>query len=615
MKTFHFFALLFSTIFLSTGAFGQKNTSKSINAGVVEKPSATAAIRQDTLSKEDPYSENKLEKLAFQQMKSGSIEIAIQSYKKVLEINPRNSRAMYNIAWMYATNKQPLKAIQYSKDVLRSQNIADKGEFYRMIANSYTEMDSLEAAKPYYEKSLALNSDDAMTIYNYGYNRFKKHDFKASISLLQKALNYKDDLKKNFKDFGDIYFYIGTAYSEINDPKNAIAYLDSALSIKPFENYFANKAQVYDRMKDYNKAIAICEEGLKSNPNSGTLYFKLYQIKKSLNKIEESEKDLRKAYALNQEDASILMDMGVLLQHNNQTEEALALYRKALKNGGESSSKIFSNMANIYSNNKLTTDSAVYYYKKAIELDKNSFELYYNYGNLLKDSKKYTEAEKQYAIANELEPNHSSVMGNYALILMIQEKNQEAKRLLYQAIKHHPNDFEINLILAEILFSKDKNYKEAEYYASKAIANLVPGKPKTTALSIRANSRMLTQQYRNAIDDYLELVGTFSKSDFAKNYDVLSNIGYCYLDLQEYSNAEHYFKQCLEYHDEIDALLGLSIVKFKQNDSKELANYKKKTLKVNSKLKDIKSGLRALKEEGYTYTPEVENLLLEIFKK
>ncbi|WP_300675333.1 tetratricopeptide repeat protein [Soonwooa sp.] len=272
-------------------------------------------------------------------------------------------------------------------------------------------------------------------------------------------------------------------------------------------------------------------------------------------------------------------------------------------------------MANIYSNNKLTMDSAVYYYKKAIDLDKKSFELYYNYGNLLKDSKKYAEAEKQYAIANKLEPNHGSVMGNYALILMLQDKNQEAKKLLYQAIEHHPNDFELNLILAEILFSKDKNYKDAEYFASKAIANLVPGKPKTTALSIRANSRMLTQQYRNAIDDYLELVGKFSKSDFAENYDVLSNIGYCYLDLGEYSNAEHYFKQCLEYHDEIDALLGLSVVKFKQNDSKELENYKKKALKVNPKLKDIKNGLQALKEEGYSYTPEVENLLLEIFKK
>ena len=599
MTNHKFFILIILFIFQSKISFSQ-----------IEARAYTVST-SDSLKNKNTQDQNILEDIAYDQMQSGDYKNSIDSYNKLLKLNPNNNRAIYNIAWIYATNRQPIDAIKYAKEALLLKNITKKEQFYRIIANCYTELDSLDQAIPYYKKALDINPNDILTIYNYGYNRFKKHDFEKSIELLKKSLVPNEKINNR----GDIYFYIGTAYSEMKMYPLAVTYLDSAISISDFENYYANKAEALSRSNDNARALLATQEGIRNNPNSSILYFKQHQIKKKLNRIPESEDDLRKAYSLNKQDASILLDMGVLMQDQNRSQEALDLYKKSLQLGGEMPSKIYSNIANIYSNNKLTADSADFYYNQAINIDKNSFELYYNYGNFLNKIKNHAKAEKQFEIANKLQPNHASVMGNYALTLSLQNKDDEAKRLLLKAIQHHPNSFELNLTLARIYFSNDKNYELAAKYATNALSNLVVGKPNTTALSIRANSRMFLHEYRNAIDDYLEIISKFSKDDYAENYDILSNIGYCYLDLEEYDNAESYFLQCLQYHNEIDALLGICIVKYNQNNLKELESYKKKVWKANPKLKDFIKGLESLKSEGYSYTPKVEKQLVEIFQK
>lgn len=543
-------------------------------------------------------------------MQSKNYEQAIRLYREVLAQNEENSRAYYNLAWIYANTARPKEMIEISQEALNFVAHDQKFKFYRFIGNGYTQMDSLAQGASYFTQAMRLNADDYLTVYNYGYNRFKAQDFQTAIPLLERSLTMETSIESNVDD---TYFYIGTAYSEMGEMEKSLPYFDTAIAGSTYYSYYFNKAEAYSRLKQYDKGIETCNEGLLHNPENARLYFKQHQLYRNAGDEENSYQSIFLAYLADNEDPDILLDMGVALSNENKTDEALRLYRKALQNTDEKG-PIYSNMASLFAKNKLTVDTAIYYHQKAIEATPGNFIPYLNYGNCLRDLERYDEAIEMYAKAYALNDGNDVVIGNMAVAYMQKEEAGKAKEWLEIGLEKFPNDFEMSSLRARIAL-EEKAYALAEKYASIALKNLKPGKSKLVALSIRANARQLNGNYKDAIPDYLEILHQMSEETKKQNADIFSNIGFCYLYQQEYAHAEKYFLECLNYDDEIDALLGMLFVSHYTQDKKGLKRYKKQARKTYPPLKNGAKGLKKLEEEGYHYSKEEYEIIDEVFGK
>ncbi|RPI15486.1 MAG: tetratricopeptide repeat protein [Ignavibacteriae bacterium] len=118
------------------------------------------------------------------------------------------------------------------------------------------------------------------------------------------------------------------------------------------------------------------------------------------------------------------------------------------------------------------------------------------------------------------------------------------------------------------------------------------------------------RDYFNAINDYLSGLRINPQSE-----GMLNNLGYCYLHLDEYDEAEKYFNRALYFDsNHFDALLGLSILSFKQNKKTACKKYIHKAVKLEPKLNKGMKGLEILEKSGYFWSDDDRNFFNEIFK-
>lgn len=586
----------------------EEDNEKDVAIGV-EAPAQMPVVMVKSENDDRSLTESEMENEAYYYMNEKQYDLSIEWYNKVLKKNNKNNRAYYNITWIYATLNRQMAAIASAKRAIQFLPTSYHFDYYRFMGSCYTELDSLHIGRVYFEKAIALKPSDYLSVYNYGYNRFRAKDFARAIKVLNQALQMKDEERSNE---GDIYFYIGTAYSEMGEMRQSLPYFDSAIAITTYESYYFNKAEAYSRLHLAEEGIKVCDAGILANPDNANLYFKRHQLYRELGNKKQSYNDIEKAYQLDPTDPDIIMDMGVRLTADNKVEEALSLYRKALPTANPKGG-IYGNMATLFAKNKLTIDSAIYYHKKAISDMPQNFIPYVNYANTLKDLNRLDEAILQYQKAYELNDNNDVVIGNYAVAYLQSGKTDKAKEMLAIGLKKFPDDFEMNALRAQIALSEDKDYPTAIKYASTALKNIPGGKSDLSVLSIRANARQLSGSYADAIYDYLAILNKMTKETQQSNADIYSNIGYCYLYMKEYDNAADYFLQCLDYNGEIDAALGMVFVKYKIKDAKGMKEYVRLAKSLYPDLKYGAKGLKKLEAEGYHYDKELYDIVDEVF--
>ncbi len=112
---------------------------------------------------------------------------------------------------------------------------------------------------------------------------------------------------------------------------------------------------------------------------------------------------LQKAYAQNQHDLEILVKLGYVMAMQDQNEQALTYYKKALQLEPENSS-LCKKIASVYRNLK-QYGKAKELLERSIALDSTDKTTYYNYGNLLVDMNEKDKAVQMYKKALKIDPD------------------------------------------------------------------------------------------------------------------------------------------------------------------------------------------------------------------
>ena len=544
----------------------------------------------------------------FNFLKLNQTDQAVQQYKKALKIDKSNHNAYYNLGLIYAKTKQFDKAFNVIDEALLKCN-DDLGSFYRLKANCLSDLGKYDEALILFFKDLDKNSNDIQNIYyNLGYTYLKLGRFDDS------RLYFKKFLEKGSKDdsnYNSALFYVGTCYMHFDDLETAIDYFDLALANSTFYSYYYNKAESLNRLRRNEEALLVINEGIKNNPGKETLYHKRYQIYRDLKEKDKAFEDLKKAYSLNQKDADILLDMGTLYSADNQMDEAINCYKQCIA-VNKMATGAYVNLANIHSDNPLTVDSAEFYYKKAIEILPTNGAYYFNFANYYKDISNDDKAIEMYKKALEVSPDLSAAYKNMAILYSRQKNADQAIIYVKEALLIDPTDDGNMSLLASLYFEKE-DYQNAVVFATQALRLNKKSFATIETLRMRATSRQILGDYKNALYDYLEILNLYTPEQRVVASETLSNIGYCYLEDDQLQNALKYFTDAVASKSEIDQLIGLFTVQYLLKE-KVLFNHTFNNAKeIEPKLKFGFKGVEMLEEDGYFYTEKHKKVLKKIF--
>jgi len=223
-------------------------------------------------------------------------EEAIKIFKKLINLDPKNVDAHYNLANALVEIKNYEEAIINFKKAI---NLNSKYlPAYINLGNLFKEIKMLDDSVKIYMEGLNINSNEPLLHYNLGNAFSEKGEF-------QKAINsYNNAIKLNPNN-PEAYSNLGTVYKNLGKLKDSFDAFSKAISINP-KNFiaFSGLGLTLKKLKKFPEAIQAFKEGIKINPNFVPLLNNMGNIMKDIGKIEEAKLNYLEAIKINPKNSS-----------------------------------------------------------------------------------------------------------------------------------------------------------------------------------------------------------------------------------------------------------------------------------------------------------------------
>ena len=272
--------------------------------------------------------------------------------------------------------------------------------------------------------------------------REKKNDLDSFISKFRNEFILKEEAteedKIEFDKLSEAEKYFDMAFSGTNNQKK-IEFYSKAIELNP--NYalaFHNRANVYNDMKernkaldDYNKAIELNPEYANSYNNRGTAYERLGEPDKAI-------ADYNKAIEINPNLANAYNNRGIILDKLNINDKAILDYNKAIELN-PSNAKAYINRGNFLFKTG-EKEKALIDYNDAIDLNPYYADAYSNRGFVHEDLEHFEEADKDYSKAVEIDPKDSHTFYCRGNVYMKLNDIEKAKADFLKALELDPEN-------------------------------------------------------------------------------------------------------------------------------------------------------------------------------
>ncbi len=295
---------------------------------------------------------------------AGNDELAVQAYKKALQITPENSYYYAMIADINEKNENIEEAISYyvlalehdSEVAYYSTRIADlyrklnqsDGElnalrkalaidkqnslYHGLIGNYYIRHNEFKKAQSAYLKACSLSKDN--DIYHYCLGQvYLGNESNEAISLLQRATEIDETYSPYHFDLGVAY------YSNKQFEEAANEFVSAENYTSNMHAYNANLASAYYQLQDYKKALRHIKTAIFLSDNYEQYYDLYANVLVKLGKYEEAVKAYNNAISINGR-ASYYSNLSVALFALKKYEEASEAVLKAMELGNRNSELI-----------------------------------------------------------------------------------------------------------------------------------------------------------------------------------------------------------------------------------------------------------------------------------
>ena len=376
--------------------------------------------------------------------KLNRIDLAEQEYRKALELNPLNVRAMVNLGDLLEKKDHDWTA---SEALYRQALQADSGDSQALLAlgRSLVHQNKYAEAEKHIRKALefdAANPNAHCELGNVLASTPEKFD--------QAEQEYRKAIELAPKN-GYAHFVFGRflvddrgRYEEGENEMKTALNLDSSLD----EAYVRLADLIIEKRKAYDKADEEYKKAIALNPRNAQAHLGLAKIACDLfHNYPQAQDELQKAIAIKPDYSEAYLQLGLLLdQKMGRWEEAQKQYKKAIAvDPANAYAHYYLGMLYLERNKTKTADDTVNEIKQAIAIDPSVSIFHTKLGWLLSEKyKNHKDAKAEFQQA--IDRNITDCEAHYRLGLLLIEKFGERKagaRELKTAIEQNPNDRDI----------------------------------------------------------------------------------------------------------------------------------------------------------------------------
>lgn len=274
-------------------------------------------------------------------LKNKEYEIAVESYKKVLDSNPVNRDVWAKLATVLQTFFPDLK----------------------------------DETIDCYERLLEFDENKAPIYYELGHLYMAKDDKINSISAFKLAC----DLEPENPFYNNSLAY---AYSKAELFEDAIQHYQRAIDLNPDKEWTSIVCQALGALYaevngNIEAAVATYQAGLILDPNNYDLYLALGDTYMAEYELDKAIRTYCDAITLNPADYRGYSKAGIALWEKDYLEEALVAYHKAVELNPENEFA-HNNLGILYLDGLMDAEQALEYFEEAIELNPSYTLAYFN---------------------------------------------------------------------------------------------------------------------------------------------------------------------------------------------------------------------------------------------
>ncbi len=351
------------------------------------------------------------------QWKTGDLKGAKESYEHALNLEPEDTRTLYQYALLISTLPVEEAAENFSRLAKEYPDLAC--EAYTETGHLFLSRQNFEKALEYYTKAVQADPEEVAP-------RLGRGEIYEKTSQFFLMLHEFAELEKMGYANAGTLSRMGSVYFLVNDNENAEKYF-----LKAKEKFNADAPSAYflallaEKKGDFSRAVGYLRDASDYETNPSKQLQAAFYLKR-LNQPEESLKTLQKAYQLFPDNIEIAYFYALALNDARK-------YKKA--------KKVFKNLL-------LTAPT---YHEARLQ-----------YAYVLETLKNYSEMETQLNILLENQPNNDAALNLYAYSLAQRGVQLEkAQDFIARALAINPEDYSFIDTQAWVYF-KQKNYAAAE---------------------------------------------------------------------------------------------------------------------------------------------------------
>ncbi len=530
---------------------------------------------------EGPYQQKAVYYLAYVAYENGQYIAALEDFKTLVGEKEYAGTVPYYIAQIHFINREYDTVVATAPTLIEKTNKEARGDFNRIVALSYYNLNNYEQADRYFEAFLSsnegqlTNSKNPLTrddYYAIGFTKYRIQKYNEAVEYLAQTTKDTDALAQN------AYYIIGDCQVKTGQLRLAArSFLEASKTnftpvIQEDALYNYAKLQYQTSTGTYDNALAALEEYIQRYPHSSRseeatsylakIYASTKNYKEAINSIEKigtKSTEIRRAYqrcthfyALQlynnkqYKDACKVLDKSMMLlyqvdhdiQLSNLYWKAEALYRAEKYKDSYNAFKMYLKDNNVTKDENYTTALYSFGYatmKYAAETDRTSlykeaqetFEKYLAQ-NIEDDSYK-ADALARLGDCYFMQRKLQNAIGSYEKCEKLKSLNSDYA--LYQESKCY--GYLNNNTKQVQLLEKFTQLYEKSTYIDKVEYEL-------------ANIYHSQNQYALAINSYLSFIKKYPKSSYVR--EAYNKLAQAYLNSQETEKSIATFKKVIEHY-------------------------------------------------------------------
>lgn len=327
---------------------------------------------------------------------------AAESFRRCVELEPKNDAAQYELAKAYFALSDYPKAFEAVKQALAVN--PDQEWYLKLLSNCYAGLNRPKESAEVYDKLLSLKPD-RVDFY------IEQADLYLRASAFPEALKVLEKLEAKIGPNEDVIMQKQKIYLRQGKVDKAIEEVGKLIKDNPKEvRYYLLAGETYFVNNQLEKAFPFYQKALELEPDNGFANLSMADYYRQKKDERNSFKYLK--HAFEQESVDIDTKVRILypyfsfINQDQYYKQALEL-SKLLTRVHPTEAKAVAMYADFLAQRKENTDSALVQYRAAVKLDRNIFAVWDQLIRLEITQKNFHLAEEQCDTALSLFPNQA----------------------------------------------------------------------------------------------------------------------------------------------------------------------------------------------------------------